>query len=239
MIACPLCRHIHPARRCPEWQCRCTYQLPQEATTMDSIPITYYLRAEMPDSADDLLARGPEHRGEIRREDGVRAVVVDADGRALAPADIESVLADPEMEFAVRGELPQPPDWPRFLLRARDHEHASRIAAEHAIPGALVLRHPSAAALDLLRAAYGAGYPVADTWPGGLRTPVIELRDEAELRSTAEVAAELGIDETRVRRLATSRGLGRRVGRSWAFTTTEVDAMRHRVTGRPRKVRAR
>ena len=53
--------------------------------------------------------------------------------------------------------------------------------------------------------------------------------------TTTEAAAELGIDESRVRRIASDRGLGYKLGRDWRFTDGDVEAMRSRVPGRPRK----
>jgi hypothetical protein len=51
---------------------------------------------------------------------------------------------------------------------------------------------------------------------------------------TAEqAAAELGIHASRVRRIAANRGLGRKHGSAWAFTATDIDAMRTRTPGRP------
>lgn len=59
----------------------------------------------------------------------------------------------------------------------------------------------------------------------------------AALLSTADVASELGISQQRVRQLAASRNLGQRIGqRSLAFSAADIDAMRSRVSGRPRKL---
>ena len=55
------------------------------------------------------------------------------------------------------------------------------------------------------------------------------------LRTTQEVADELGIDRSRVRRLADARGLGARIGRERVFRPSDVDAMRSRPPGRPRR----
>ena len=54
--------------------------------------------------------------------------------------------------------------------------------------------------------------------------------------TTTQVAAELGIHPSRVRRLAISRGLGTKItDRLWLFTAEEVEKMRTREPGRPRK----
>jgi hypothetical protein len=54
--------------------------------------------------------------------------------------------------------------------------------------------------------------------------------------TTAQVAAELGIHPSRVRRLAVSRGLGTKITeRLWLFTSEDVEKMRTREPGRPRK----
>ena len=54
------------------------------------------------------------------------------------------------------------------------------------------------------------------------------------LLTTTQTAAELGIDESRVRRIAATRGLGQKIGPVWVFTPEEVDAMRVRHPGRPK-----
>ncbi len=56
-----------------------------------------------------------------------------------------------------------------------------------------------------------------------------------DLMDASAVAAELGVNRQRVWALAHSRGLGWHVGRDWLFTPAEVDAMRVRKPGRPRK----
>lgn len=53
--------------------------------------------------------------------------------------------------------------------------------------------------------------------------------------TTTDVAAELGIDESRVRRMAADRGLGYKLGRDWRFSDDDINAMRERAPGRPRK----
>lgn len=60
------------------------------------------------------------------------------------------------------------------------------------------------------------------------------------LYSTAAVARILGLHPDRVRRLAQSRGVGQRaIGSSpagpWLFSEADIDAMRIRTPGRPRK----
>lgn len=54
------------------------------------------------------------------------------------------------------------------------------------------------------------------------------------LRSTAEVAAELGVDVSTVRYAAQRRaeqGGGHKVGRSWIWSAEEVDAIRRDIRG--------
>ncbi len=63
--------------------------------------------------------------------------------------------------------------------------------------------------------------------PGAFKLP--------ELYSSEEAATELGISSRRVPALAKSRNLGQIVGNSLVFTPEEVDAMRERRAGRPRK----
>lgn len=56
------------------------------------------------------------------------------------------------------------------------------------------------------------------------------------LYSAADVAAKLGISQSRVRALAQSRGLGQQpIPRTWVFTDADLDAMRDRKPGRPAK----
>lgn len=57
-----------------------------------------------------------------------------------------------------------------------------------------------------------------------------------DLLTTAQVAEELGLTPIRIRQLATSRNVGTLYGRQLMFTPAEVDAMRKRTTGRPRKI---
>lgn len=52
------------------------------------------------------------------------------------------------------------------------------------------------------------------------------------LYSTTEAAQMLGVDVSRVRRMAANRGLGQHVGRAWVFTVGDIDAMRDRPPGR-------
>lgn len=65
--------------------------------------------------------------------------------------------------------------------------------------------------------------------------PAVLSTDDSP-RTTAEAALELGISEGRVRQLADSRNVGRKVGDRRYFTPADVDAMRERAPGRPRKV---
>jgi len=54
-------------------------------------------------------------------------------------------------------------------------------------------------------------------------------------RTTAEVAARLGIHPSRVRRLAASRGVvGRKIGASWLWPPSILARLRVRKPGRPR-----
>lgn len=54
------------------------------------------------------------------------------------------------------------------------------------------------------------------------------------LMTTADVAAELGISERRVRALATARNVGWRVGRGvWVFRPADIEMLRIRRPGRP------
>jgi hypothetical protein len=57
-----------------------------------------------------------------------------------------------------------------------------------------------------------------------------------KLHPTTEVARILGIDSSRVRRLAVSRKLGRKLGRDWYFAESEIDNMRSRRPGRKPKL---
>lgn len=52
--------------------------------------------------------------------------------------------------------------------------------------------------------------------------------------TTAQVAAELGVDESRVRQLAQSRGIGTKHGRDWAFTKADIEALRVKGTPGPK-----
>lgn len=51
--------------------------------------------------------------------------------------------------------------------------------------------------------------------------------------TTTDVAARLGIDPSRVRRLAQTHGIGTKVGRDWLFTEADVAAMQQHSTGKP------
>lgn len=56
----------------------------------------------------------------------------------------------------------------------------------------------------------------------------------SELKTTADVAAILGVSVRRVQALAHSRGVGWQVSRgTWLFRAEDVDAMRDRSPGRP------
>ena len=52
---------------------------------------------------------------------------------------------------------------------------------------------------------------------------------------TSVVAERLGLSEDRVRKLAASRGLGRKWGRDYFFTESDLEAMKIRKPGRPKK----
>lgn len=53
------------------------------------------------------------------------------------------------------------------------------------------------------------------------------------LLTTADVADRLGLTPSRVRALARSRGVGRRVGRDWLFDASDLERLRERKAGRP------
>jgi predicted RNase H-like HicB family nuclease len=59
--------------------------------------------------------------------------------------------------------------------------------------------------------------------------------DEWAYLRTSMVAEQLGLSEDRVRKLAASRGLGRKWGRDLFFTESDVEAMKIRKPGRPKK----
>jgi hypothetical protein len=53
--------------------------------------------------------------------------------------------------------------------------------------------------------------------------------------TTSQAAKELGVHPSRVRRMATARGIGMKLtDRLWVFSAAEVEAMRVRKPGRPR-----
>ncbi len=55
------------------------------------------------------------------------------------------------------------------------------------------------------------------------------------LMSSEEAATKLGLDDSQVRRLAASLGVGFKVGRNWLFTTDDLKALRQRPgMGRPK-----
>ena len=57
----------------------------------------------------------------------------------------------------------------------------------------------------------------------------------APLFNAADAARTLGITSARVRALAVSRKVGTKVGRDWIFTLQDIEAMRERKPGRPKK----
>jgi predicted RNase H-like HicB family nuclease len=57
--------------------------------------------------------------------------------------------------------------------------------------------------------------------------------------TTAMVAKDLELSEDRVRKLAASRGLGRKWGRDYFFTESDLEAMKIRKPGRPKKSETR
>jgi predicted RNase H-like HicB family nuclease len=59
--------------------------------------------------------------------------------------------------------------------------------------------------------------------------------DEWAYLRTSNVAERLSLSEDRVRKLAASRGLGRKWGRDLFFTESDVEAMKIRKPGRPKK----
>lgn len=58
------------------------------------------------------------------------------------------------------------------------------------------------------------------------------------LASADDVAQELGLSKSRVIALAHARGVGRMVGNAFVFRPEEIDALRERHPGRPRKATA-
>lgn len=52
------------------------------------------------------------------------------------------------------------------------------------------------------------------------------------LYTVNQVAQQLGIDASRVRRLAETRGVGRKLGVQWVFTADEIDNLRERPAGK-------
>lgn len=62
------------------------------------------------------------------------------------------------------------------------------------------------------------------------------------LYSAAAVAELLGIDHSRVRRLALARNVGQppcRAHALWLFTAADIDALRDRRPGNPNRIRPR
>lgn len=76
---------------------------------------------------------------------------------------------------------------------------------------------------------------LTDIGNGRLKTDRMQEGDTNRLYSSEEVALELGITQRRVQQLATSRGVGRPVGRSLVFRPNDIEALRERSPGRPRK----
>lgn len=62
---------------------------------------------------------------------------------------------------------------------------------------------------------------------------VIKGKGIEGLYTTQSAARELGIDQSRVKRMAATRGLGRKLGRAWLFSREDLEAMRSRKRGRP------
>lgn len=56
-----------------------------------------------------------------------------------------------------------------------------------------------------------------------------------ELYSVRDAAARLGVSTRRVQKLASIRGVGRRVGNSVVFTADDLAALKPGPTGRPKK----
>ena len=55
------------------------------------------------------------------------------------------------------------------------------------------------------------------------------------LMSSEEAATKLGLDDSQVRRLAVSLGVGFKVGRNWLFTAEDLKDLRRRPRmGRPK-----
>lgn len=58
------------------------------------------------------------------------------------------------------------------------------------------------------------------------------MSNETDIFTARQVANLLGIDDSRVRRLAERRGLGRKIGPVWTFTAAEIEQLRERPYGR-------
>jgi len=210
-----------------------------------SIPVAVTLKSDQAkaDPADWLGLDVPSHEGTLRYQvvEGspyYHPATVDVDGREVPADEVYSITPYAPRGIVVAthwiadGDAGEPSARTVFI-RARDKAHAEQMVAESHFP--IILDYPTADALDLMKRAIGRGYPVSYGW--SLEIPVVELRDEPEpwLRTGAQVASELGLDESRVRRMAKVRGLGRSIGQARVYTPSEVDAMRTRTTGRPRK----
>lgn len=79
------------------------------------------------------------------------------------------------------------------------------------------------------------------SWP--VLTATLGMADSTDsteiatsIYTVSQVADILHVTDDRVRRLALSRGVGRKLdARTWVFTAADVDAMRIRIPGRPPK----
>jgi hypothetical protein len=57
-----------------------------------------------------------------------------------------------------------------------------------------------------------------------------------QLYTVPQAAVALGISQPRLRHLMVVRKLGHMLGRDWLLTQVEVDSLRGRKAGRPRKI---
>ena len=51
-----------------------------------------------------------------------------------------------------------------------------------------------------------------------------------KLLTSTQVAAELGVNDSRIRQLARQKQIGQKLGRDWVFTVEEVEKLRTRKT---------
>lgn len=51
-----------------------------------------------------------------------------------------------------------------------------------------------------------------------------------KLLTSTQVAAELGVNDSRIRQLARQKQIGQKLGRDWVFTPEEVEKLRTRKT---------